>query len=1187
MSASHDLFLSYPWADEHRVEPLLAALQSRGITVWRGARAAEDPSSIRRAVEAGLGRARALLAWYSVRYNDSRACQWELASAHVAAQAEADPRPRILVVNPEPGDAHVHLPERFDHLHLSAVGVPDDPSATLQLAERIQAALSRVPRTTLGELRALAPPPWFPAMGTGSSRFVGRLRQLWQLHGELATAQAARSTETGDSTGLALVVLVQGAGGMGKRLMAQEYALRFGAAYPGGVYWLRADGRADGGREPDPGQHARAREAQLIDIASRLGIDTTAMDAPQVRSALTRRFDQRDLPFLWVVDDLPADSGIEGLTGWLAPHPSGRTLITSRGGRMEHVRIIELPPLEAAAARALLTRHRPLAAGESAAADAICALLGCHALAVDLAAAWVDRRGLDGVLQALRDPDRDALALAATFDAALPGEIQREGHQREGHQREIAATLLASIEQVSAPARELLRYAAVLATAPIPIEMLRRCVAAGQGLDDAGAPDRVDLAVSQLLTGSLADEAGGDALRVHPLVCRTLRFTEPSADTWEAPRHTLIGILTKALPRASDIRAHEELAAWVLHARGLTAAPRDEPTAELLGWVARFDLVRGAYPLARDGFERQLEALRRILGEEHPDTLTAMNNLASSLSAQGDLQGARQLEEAVLRIMRRVLGEEHPHTLISMNNLALTLSDQGDMPGARQLQQEVVQIRRRVLGEEHPHTLTAMNNLAGMLWAHGDLPGARQLQEEELKISRRVLGEEHPATLTSMNSLAGTLWAQGDLPGARQLQEAELQISRRVLGEEHPDTLRSMSNLASTLSAQGDLPGARQLAEAVLRSRRRVLGEEHPDTLASMGNLASTLSAQADLPAARQLQEEALKISRRVLGEQHPDTLAVMNNLALTLGDQGDLQGARALEEAVLQIRRRVLGEEHPGTLNSMNNLASTLAAQGDLPGARQLQEAVLQIRRRVLGEEHPQTLTSLAKLGSTLRAQGDLAGARQLQEAVMRIMRRVLGEEHPDTLTSMNNLASTLSDQRDLAGARQLQEAVLRIMRRVLGEEHPHTLISMNNLALTLGARGDLQGARQLQEAERQISRRVLGEEHPDTLKSMHNLALTLRAQGDLPGARQLQEAVLQTRRRVLGEKHPDTLKSMHNLALTLKAQGDLPGARQLQEAVQQVRRRAPGDKHPETLTPKSNPGSTPRPRGDLPAAR
>ena len=73
-----------------------------------------------------------------------------------------------------------------------------------------------------------------------------------------------------------------------------------------------------------------------------------------------------------------------------------------------------------------------------------------------------------------------------------------------------------------------------------------------------------------------------------------------------------------------------------------------------------------------------LEGLRRVLGEEHPDTLTSMNNLASTLRAQGDAAGARALEEGVLEVRRRVQGEEHPDTLSSMHHLCCI---QDESPG--------------------------------------------------------------------------------------------------------------------------------------------------------------------------------------------------------------------------------------------------------------------------------------------------------------------------------------------------------------------------------------------------------------------------------------------------------------------------------------------------------------------------
>ena len=49
---------------------------------------------------------------------------------------------------------------------------------------------------------------------------------------------------------------------------------------------------------------------------------------------------------------------------------------------------------------------------------------------------------------------------------------------------------------------------------------------------------------------------------------------------------------------------------------------------------------------------------KRVLGAEHPDTLTTGHTLASSLSGQGKYAEAEALEHEVLGVRKRVLGPD-------------------------------------------------------------------------------------------------------------------------------------------------------------------------------------------------------------------------------------------------------------------------------------------------------------------------------------------------------------------------------------------------------------------------------------------------------------------------------------------------------------------------------------------------
>jgi hypothetical protein len=65
-----------------------------------------------------------------------------------------------------------------------------------------------------------------------------------------------------------------------------------------------------------------------------------------------------------------------------------------------------------------------------------------------------------------------------------------------------------------------------------------------------------------------------------------------------------------------------------------------------------------------------------------------------------------------MKTSSRVLGLEHPVTLTSMGNLSLTYRNQGRWKEAKELFVQVMETRKRMLGSEHSFTLTSMANLA-------------------------------------------------------------------------------------------------------------------------------------------------------------------------------------------------------------------------------------------------------------------------------------------------------------------------------------------------------------------------------------------------------------------------------------------------------------------------------------------
>lgn len=215
---------------------------------------------------------------------------------------------------------------------------------------------------------------------------------------------------------------------------------------------------------------------------------------------------QAEQPFLWVVDDLASGLDAAAVRVWLAPHPLGKTLVTTRSREYGSIgNALPLGVLEPDEAFRLLCAHRKPAPGaETEAARGIAEDLGHHPLALDVAGAALRAQaglvGFEAFRRTLADHSRDELDFASELAGMLP----------TGQEPSVAATLLRSVRALPAEGRDVLRLAAVLAVAPIPMRLVAATLARVYGLDGDEARRRTVRGWQQAEVASLAEHAGDD-----------------------------------------------------------------------------------------------------------------------------------------------------------------------------------------------------------------------------------------------------------------------------------------------------------------------------------------------------------------------------------------------------------------------------------------------------------------------------------------------------------------------------------------------------------------------------------------------------------------------------------------------------------------------------------------------------
>ena len=183
----------------------------------------------------------------------------------------------------------------------------------------------------------------------------------------------------------------------------------------------------------------------------------------------------------------------------------------------------------------------------------------------------------------------------------------------------------------------------------------------------------------------------------------------------------------------------------------------------------------------------------RTQGPEHQDTLSCINNIATTYQDIGQLKKAENLQVAALQKARLVLGSEHYCTVILMGNLAKTYSLQSQMPKAIKLQEEVVTARH--LAQIDPQTAFALSELAEMYEANGQLDDAIRRRKQRLAILKDSATFGYVESIVEMTFLADLYWTQDDHHEALELMRAAREDLKKAEKDEDPEVMESLMTL--------------------------------------------------------------------------------------------------------------------------------------------------------------------------------------------------------------------------------------------------------------------------------------------------------------------------------------------------------------------------------------------------------
>jgi tetratricopeptide (TPR) repeat protein len=127
-----------------------------------------------------------------------------------------------------------------------------------------------------------------------------------------------------------------------------------------------------------------------------------------------------------------------------------------------------------------------------------------------------------------------------------------------------------------------------------------------------------------------------------------------------------------------------------------------------------------------------ITTFRKSFSETKDLPYSLLYNLGWCYHLQGKDTEAEAMNRQALQLGKRVLGKDHPDTLTSINSFAESLRQRGKYTEAETMHRQTLLLKERVLGKDHPDMLTSISNLANSLRQRGKYTEAETMNRQTL-----------------------------------------------------------------------------------------------------------------------------------------------------------------------------------------------------------------------------------------------------------------------------------------------------------------------------------------------------------------------------------------------------------------------------------------------------------------------
>jgi tetratricopeptide (TPR) repeat protein len=210
--------------------------------------------------------------------------------------------------------------------------------------------------------------------------------------------------------------------------------------------------------------------------------------------------------------------------------------------------------------------------------------------------------------------------------------------------------------------------------------------------------------------------------------------------------------------------------------------------------LALIYIEKGKYSLAMDIYRELIKSDTEIHGKNSLQVCCSLSAIGTIHEKRGNLKGAIESYEEAYEISFNANGDNHPETITHLNNLALSYIYSKPKKSEKMFK-TALSVRLEQYGENHVMTATVLLNLASSYSEQKKYLKSKKSSLRALEIMLNCHDDKHPQALRIQHNLSLTLAELGDKDKAIEMMACVARERKNIFGHDHPLTKLSLNCL--------------------------------------------------------------------------------------------------------------------------------------------------------------------------------------------------------------------------------------------------------------------------------------------------------------------------------------------------------------------------------------------------------